>query len=229
MATAAIDNKISLGGGGDEPLKASYGKLMMWYFLLSDAFTFGGLLIAYGALRIAAPYWPSPDMVFASVPGIHSSTPLPLVFVSIMTFILIFSSVTMVRAVQEGHMMNRKGVQYWLGLTIVGGLMFLFCQYLEWTHLIHEGMTISSPITYTEEGGSLFTSPLEFGQLFFAITGFHGFHVLSGLVINIVMLIMVSLNVFEKRGHYEMVEKAGLYWHFVDLVWVFVFLAFYLI
>lgn len=229
MATAAIDqNKITLGGGGDEPLKASYGKLMMWYFLLSDAFTFGGLLISYGTLRYASEIWPNPELVFASVPGLHIDTPMPLVFVSIMTFILIFSSVTMVRAVQEGHMMNKKGVQYWLGLTLVGGLMFLFCQYLEWTHLIHEGMTIESPISYMVEG-KLFEGPVEFGQLFFAITGFHGFHVFSGVIINLVMLIMTSLNAFEKRGHYEMIEKAGLYWHFVDLVWVFVFLAFYLI
>ncbi|HND86719.1 MAG TPA: cytochrome oxidase subunit III, partial [Saprospiraceae bacterium] len=120
--------------GAAEPFKASYGKLMMWYFLLSDAFTFAGFLIAYGALRFSMPTWPEPDFVFASFPFVHAHW--PLVFVTFMTFVLIFSSVTMVRAVQEGHRENRRGVVFWMFLTILGGATFLGSQAYEWTTLI---------------------------------------------------------------------------------------------
>ena len=105
--------------GGIEPFKASYGKLMMWYFLLSDAFTFAGFLIAYGTLRFSMPSWPVPDFVFEAFPGgLHHK---PLMFVTLMTFILIVSSVTMVRAVQEGHRGNKAGVVNWMLATILGG------------------------------------------------------------------------------------------------------------
>ena len=112
MATETIaahnENTQSLWSGGTEPFKASYGKLMMWYFLLSDTFTFAGFLIAYGALRFSMPSWPVPDFVFSSLPGdIHHK---PLIFVTIMTFVLLASSFTMVRAVQEGHRGNKNGV-----------------------------------------------------------------------------------------------------------------------
>ena len=118
--------------GGNEPFKASYGKLMMWYFLLSDSFTFAGFLIAYGALRISMPSWPVPDFVFSLLPGGIEN--MPLIFVTIMTFVLLFSSYTMVRAVQEGHQENRKGVVFWMLLTIIGGSAFLGCQAWEWSH-----------------------------------------------------------------------------------------------
>ncbi len=205
--------------------------MMMWYFLLSDAFTFGALLISYGAIRASHSTWPDPNRVFDAFPGLGHAH-LPLMFVSLMTFILIMSSVTMVRAVQEGHRMNKKGVAIWLGLTILGGIAFLSCQAWEWSHLIEEGMTITSPITYTVSGhggGEVFTGPLAFGQLFFTITGFHGFHVTIGVVINIIVLLNVLFGTYELKQDYEMVEKVGLYWHFVDLVWVFVFLSFYLL
>ncbi|HKK87760.1 MAG TPA: hypothetical protein VJ917_02850, partial [Saprospiraceae bacterium] len=105
--------------GGKPPMEASYGKLMMWYFLLSDAFTFAGFLIAYGALRFSSPTWPVPDFVFSTFPGgIHDA---PLIFVTVMTFVLLASSFTMVRAVQEGHRENKNGVVFWMLLTIVGG------------------------------------------------------------------------------------------------------------
>ena len=108
--------------GASEPFKASYGKLMMWYFLLSDAFTFSGFLIAYGALRMSSPSWPVPDFVFSTFPGgIHHA---PLLFVTLMTFILLASSFTMVRAVQEGHRENKRGVVFWMILTIIGGFGF---------------------------------------------------------------------------------------------------------
>ena len=135
-------DESQLWEGGKEPMKASYGKLMMWYFLVSDAFTFAGFLIAYGALRFSMPTWPEPDFVFASFPFVKAHW--PLVFVTFMTFVLIFSSVTMVRAVQEGHRENRRGVVFWMFLTILGGATFLGSQAYEWTTLISgENVTVN--------------------------------------------------------------------------------------
>lgn len=271
-----------LWDGGKEPFKASYGKLMMWYFLLSDAFTFAGFLIAYGALRFSMPSWPEPDFVFASFPFVNAHW--PLVFVTVMTFVLIFSSVTMVRAVQEGHRENQKGVVIWMILTILGGATFLGCQAYEWTTLIaKENMSVTvNPFgrhtaagVYLNEDGSeaknedgttktfaagenyllhkhdgkfdvpkvRYTDgpmagqvqeaafgPKSFGALFFFITGFHGFHVFSGVLFLSIIMINAAGGVYKaRRNGYEMVEKIGLYWHFVDLVWVFVFLVFYLL
>ena len=155
-------------------------------------------------------------------------------FVGIMTFILIMSSVTMVLAVEAGHRRSKKEVIWWMVATIIGGFMFLGCQALEWTHLFHEGFGWGK-IPNHETLKELFTgevstvSAQQFSNLFFTITGFHGFHVFSGVIINIIILIMTINGTFEKRGHYLMVEKVGLYWHFVDLVWVFVFTFFYLV
>jgi cytochrome c oxidase subunit III len=268
--------------GASEPFKASYGKLMMWYFLVSDAFTFAGFLIAYGALRFSMPSWPDADFVFASIPFFKGH--YPLFFVTFMTFVLIFSSVTMVRAVQEGHRENKRGVAYWMLLTVIGGLVFLGSQAYEWTTLIKgENMTIGTnpfgkftadgvyvdshgvpmknedgsekvfkagdsyllhkhgaefdvpTVKYTTGPDAGTTSnvsfgPRAFGALFFFITGFHGFHVFSGVLFLIIIMLNVLSGVYERRKNgYEMVEKIGLYWHFVDLVWVFVFLVFYLI
>ncbi len=215
--------------GGKSPFNVEYGKLMMWYFLMSDAFTFGAFLISYGTARFASNSWPDPNEVFQSFPFLGGN--LPLVFVSLMTFILIMSSVTMVLAVGAGHSNDRKGVIKWMIWTIIGGIAFLACQAWEWTHLYHEGAWWGSIPT---EPGSHFLNAdgskpsTNFSNFFFTITGFHGFHVLSGVVINIIMLIMTIQGVFDRRGHYLMIEKAGLYWHFVDLVWVFVFTCFYL-
>jgi len=272
----------NLWDGSKSPFKVSYGKLMMWYFLVSDAFTFAGFLIAYGTLRFSMPSWPLPDVVFSTFPGgFHHA---PLIFVTLMTFILILSSVTMVRAVQEGHRENKRGVVKWMALTIVGGLMFLGCQAWEWTNLIakeHMTITINPFGTHVTDGVYLnedgteaknemgevdkFTSghtylihkedgdfhkrkfkitsgtlkgqvaqesfgPKAFGGLFFFITGFHGFHVFSGVVfLSVIMLNSMSGLYAKRKNGYEMVEKIGLYWHFVDLVWVFVFLVFYLL
>ena len=297
-------------GGDKKPFETSYGKLMMWYFLLSDAFTFAGFLIAYGTLRFSSPSWPVPDKVFATAPfGIHNLFPggeAPLIFVTFMSFLLIISSGTMVRAVQEGARENKRGVVFWMLLTVIGGAGFLGCQAWEWNNLIsHEHMTITTnPFgTYTEDGvfldptsgepgdeiveqgetyllhpagaphgdeeeafdygtqagdfagytiteenmfvrrkylvtsgvdeGSIKTQqlgPTAFGALFFGITGFHGFHVLTGVAFLLIILINAGSGVYAARQNgYEMVEKIGLYWHFVDLVWVFVFLVFYLL
>ncbi len=218
--------KTDAWSGGKSPFGVEYGKLMMWFFLLSDAFTFSSLLIFYGAQRFSKLTWPDPDIVFQSIPGIADQG-YPLVFVGIMTFILIMSSVTMVLAVEAGHRNAKREVVWWMIATIIGGLMFLGCQALEWSHLHHEGYWWGSfPASYT---GIDTIGALQFANLFFTITGFHGFHVATGVITNIIILIMVLNNVFQKRGSYLMVEKVGLYWHFVDLVWVFVFTFFYLV
>jgi cytochrome c oxidase subunit 3 len=139
--------------GGDSPFQSEYGKLMMWYFLLSDAFTFAGFLIAYGSLRFSMESWPLPDFVFSTAPfGIEGA---PLIFVTFMTFVLIVSSVTVLRAVQEGKFENQGGVVKWLILTIIGGGIFLGSQAWEWTNLIVvEGVTIyNNPFSTTLDDG----------------------------------------------------------------------------
>ncbi len=225
--------KTTPWAGGRSPWNVEYGKIMMWFFLLSDAFTFSSLLVYYGAQRFTKFTWPDPDHVFQSIPGFADSG-YPLVFVGIMTFILIMSSVTMVLAVEAGHRRAKKEVIWWMVATIIGGFMFLGCQAIEWTHLHHEGFWWGS-IPTAEELTHFFNGPVstvaaqQFANLFFTITGFHGFHVFSGVVINIIILCMTINGTFERRGHYLMVEKVGLYWHFVDLVWVFVFTFFYLV
>lgn len=223
---APIDRiKTTPWAGGRSPFSIEYGKMMMWFFLLSDAFTFSALLIAYGALRFSAKAWPMPDEVFQSIPFIKEHG-APLVFVGLMTFVLIMSSVTMVLAVEAGHRGSKKEVINWMILTVIGGIIFLSCQALEWTHLHEEGAWWGSNPFKSATGLSTGTN---FTNLFFTITGFHGFHVFSGVIINIVILINVIKGTYEKRGSYLMVEKVGLYWHFVDLVWVFVFTFFYLV
>lgn len=263
---SSVENSKSNWGGGVSPFKSSYGKLFMWFFLVSDALTFSGLLSAYGFMRHKFPdVWPSPDDVFTHFPFVHGH--IPLAFVGLMTFILIMSSVTMVLAVEAGHRNNKKQVSMWLMLTIVGGLMFLGSQAWEWSHFIHgteqgalvladgsiahfveddpntlklanstiiEGSKVADLIKSATpiKGASLKSNeyglPL-FGDFFFFITGFHGFHVFSGVMLNFIILLNVLKGTYERRGHYEMVEKVGLYWHFVDLVWVFVFTFFYLL
>jgi len=248
MANAAVivsESNQNAWGGGVDPMKASYGKLMMWFFLLSDAFTFSALLITYGLIRLSHPayegsmenfmfsseYWPVPEKVFEAVPFLHGME-LPLVFVGIMTFILILSSVTMVLAVEAGARMDREEVEKWMLWTILGGLTFLGCQAWEWSHFIHGVEIIGENGIAFFQGAGLTSNPYgppNFAALFFFITGFHGFHVFSGVVINFIIFYQAMVGILEKRGHYEMVEKVGLYWHFVDLVWVFVFTFFYLI
>jgi cytochrome c oxidase subunit 3 len=225
MAQTAVVQGKQWWAGGKSPFNVEYGKLMMWYFLMSDAFTFGAFLISYGTVRFSANSWPDPNHVFNAFPGAGHSN-LPLAFVSLMTFILIISSVTMVLAVHAGHNGDKRGVSKWLIWTIIGGFAFLGCQAWEWTHLYHEGAWWGMNPFPNANGTEASTN---FTNFFFTITGFHGFHVFSGVVINIIMLLMTRNNVFEKKGHYLMIEKAGLYWHFVDLVWVFVFLCFYLV
>ena len=241
--TATVVSDKNLWKGGAEPLKASYGKLMMWFFLLSDALSFSGLLITYGFSRFShltftgdvkdfvcsVKYWPFPEKVFTHIPFSHINA--PLVFVGIMTFVLIMSSVTMVLAVEAGHRMDKAAVQKWMLWTILGGFTFLGCQAWEWSIFIAGGkplMVDGLEIIGANLSGNEY-GPVLFADLFFFITGFHGTHVLSGVIINIIVFYNVCLGTYEKVGHYEMIEKVGLYWHFVDLVWVFVFTFFYLV
>ena len=247
-ATESVINtpKRGLWGGGVSPFKITYGKLMMWFFLVSDAFTFSALLITYGLIRYSYPayegipaefvfspdqWWPIPEKVFEALPFLHVSA--PLIFVGIMTFILIMSSVTMVLAVEAGHRMDRLAVEKWMLWTILGGIAFLGCQAWEWSHFIHgahEGPMVAEGTTFF--GANLIQNqygPPPFADLFFFITGFHGTHVLSGVILNIIIFFNVVVGLYDRRGHYEMVEKVGLYWHFVDLVWVFVFTFYYLV
>ena len=302
----AVANNTDFGQawkGGDKPFAASYGKLMMWFFLVTDALTFSGFLAAYGFSRFKYELsWPVPDEVFTHFPFFKGE--YPLFFVALMTFILIMSSVTMVLAVNYGHKMKKKQVILWLSLTIIGGITFLGSQAWEWGHFIHgdKGAIITDEkeiihlvndekeissvykfmgvdsyskdrfsqmnyeqfvekfksqnkyklksskkvvlehddaVTLLESKGKDFVLGANlvkneyghalFADYFFFITGFHGFHVFSGVVLLIILLINVIANTYERRGHYEMVEKIGLYWHFVDLVWVFVFTFFYLV
>lgn len=243
----------SVWDGGVSPMGVSYGKLMMWFFLLSDAFTFSALLITYGLVRsshdaytgavdlftFSHDYWPVPEKVFEAVPFLHGIS-LPLVFVGIMTFVLIMSSVTMVLAVEAGHRMDRKAVEKWMLWTLLGGITFLACQAWEWTHFIVgtdtptlvKDFVNGAWVTKEVTGASLSINqygPSDFAGFFFFITGFHGFHVFSGVMFNFLIYYNTFTGVYERRGHYEMVEKVGLYWHFVDLVWVFVFTFFYLV
>jgi cytochrome c oxidase subunit III len=191
-------------GGGVSPFGATWQKTMMWIFIVTDALLFSGLLAGYGFLRMASPVpWPDRAEVF-SIP-----------FIALMTFILITSSATMGTAVTAARLGNRKKALQNVLITIVGGLCFLGCQAYEWTHFIHEGARLTS---------NPWGAP-QFAASFFILTGFHGSHVLSGVTILSITAIRSSLGKTPAQG----VELAGLYWHFVDLVWVFIFTLFYLV
>ncbi len=311
-------------GGGNRPLNASYGKMMMWFFIVSDALTFSGFLASYGFSRFKfIDAWPVADEVFTHFPFLHGVN-APMYYVALMTFILIFSSVTMVLAVDAGHKMQKNKVALYMFLTIIGGIVFVGSQAWEWAtfikgdygavetkggkilqflntdgervaisefaqhipsarnvHYESDGVWFEAEPTLTSftfeevkagflandnllvrtqylnengeptvlsreasvaklvtdgtmvvEGANLrhneYGHPL-FADFFFFITGFHGFHVFSGVIINIIIFFNVVIGTYERRKSYEMVEKVGLYWHFVDLVWVFVFTFFYLV
>jgi len=324
VATTNPNEETNVWGGGNQPLNASYGKLMMWFFIVSDALTFSGFLVAYGFSRFKnIDSWPIADEVFTHFPFLHG-VDAPMYYVALMTFILIFSSVTMVLAVDAGHHMNKAKVTFYMLLTIIGGAVFVGSQAWEWKNFIKgeygaletrggqilqfvdantgkrvalEAFASDIPTdrdTHQRSNGLWFVNESSlpnysveevkagfaanenlvirgekidekghkivlsreaslakindaigvveganlihneygnrlFADFFFFITGFHGFHVFSGVVINIIIFFNVIVGTYERRGHYEMVEKVGLYWHFVDLVWVFVFTFFYLV
>lgn len=189
--------------GGVSPFGVPWQKLMMWFFLVTDALLFAGFLAAYGFVRLANGSWPVRSEVF-SMP-----------FIGLMTFVLITSSATMATAVGAAHRGDLRLARRFVVLTVLGGLFFLGCQAREWTGLILEGARLSA----NPWGVPAFSS------FFFMITGFHGTHVLIGVVI----LSLLAARLRAGRASGSGVELVGLYWHFVDLVWVFIFTCFYLI
>ena len=190
-------------GGGRSPFGTTWSKFMMWIFIVSDALTFAGFLIAYGFMRSLSPVWPEQTEVFN------------MVLITFMTFALISSSAVMAMAVGAARAGDPKLAVRFLAMTIVGGIIFLGCQAYEWTHFIGEGARLT-------------TNPWgvpQFSASFFLITGFHGFHVLSGVAILAIVAMRAAMGKYSADG----VENAGLYWHFIDVVWVFVFAFFYLL
>jgi len=203
----------------------SWGKAMMWIFLLSDTFIFGSFLISYMTVRASTTVpWPNVSEVFALT---FFGESIPLILIAIMTFILISSSGTMAMAVKYGYERNKKMSAILLLVTAVFGATFVGMQAFEWTKLIEDGVRPwGNPM-----------GAAQFGSSFFMITGFHGFHVSVGVVFLIIVAIKVLRGDLDRetpgfltgrKGNYEMVEIMGLYWHFVDLVWVFIFAFFYL-
>ena len=196
--------------------KVHWGKAMMWIFLLSDTFVFSCFLTSYMTVRSSTTVpWPNASEVFSLT--IAGQT-VPLLLIAIMTFILITSSGTMALAVNYGYRRDRKKTFLLMLATAALGASFVGMQAFEWTKLIMEGV---------RPWGNPWGAP-QFGSTFFMITGFHGLHVSIGVIYLITIGTRVMLGKYERRGNYEVVEIAGLYWHFVDLVWVFIFAFFYL-
>ncbi len=184
----------------------SWGKLGMWVFLAGDAMSFGMLLAGYAVMRSTSKNWPVPADV------------LGITLTAIMTFLLICSSVTMVKGLDAIKRGDRNGLVKFLLLTMLGGIIFLGMQAYEWTHLIHEGLGL----TQNKWGASLF------GTTFFLITGFHGMHVTGGVIYLGAIAWRGSRGIYSANNWNE-VEIVGLYWHFVDLVWILVFTFVYLL
>jgi len=202
-----------------------WGKPMMWIFLVSDTFIFGSFLISYMTVRISTTVpWPNPSQVFSLQ---MFGKDVPLLLIAIMTFVLISSSGTMALAVNYGYRRDRKTTFWLLIATAVLGATFVGMQAFEWSKLIHEGVR-----PWSNPWGAA-----QFGSSFFMITGFHGTHVSIGVIFLIIVAVKVWRGDLDhqrpgfltgRRGNYEIVETMGLYWHFVDLVWVFIFAFFYL-
>jgi len=203
--------------GDKQTFQVPWGKAMMWIFLLSDTFIFTSFLVGYMHDRIStAAAWPNPSEVFAlNIFGID----MPLILIAIMTFVLISSSGTMAMAVNFGYRGNRAKAASLMLFTAAFGAIFVGMQAFEWTKLIQEGVR-----PWANPFGAE-----QFGASFFMITGFHGLHVSAGVIYLVIVAMKVLRGDYERGGgNYEIVEIAGLYWHFVDLVWVFIFAFFYL-
>ncbi len=196
--------------------RVHWGKAMMWIFLLSDTFIFSCFLTSYMTVRSSTTMpWPNPSKVFALNIG---GQEIPLILIAIMTFVLISSSGTMALAVNYGYRRDRWRTAGLMLATALFGVTFVSMQAFEWTKLILEGV---------RPWHNPWGAP-QFGSCFFMITGFHGLHVSIGVIYLTTMAIKVLKGDFEAKGNYEVVEITGLYWHFVDLVWVFIFAFFYL-
>ena len=189
--------------GAHTAVIAGWRKVMMWWFIVTDGLLFAGFLASYGYARVLAFKWPIQSDVFS------------LKYIAAMTFVLITSSATMASAVQEAREGKRSGALKYVLLTALGGLAFLGMQAYEWSHLIGEG----ARLTQNPWGDA------SFGSYFFLLTGFHGTHVLTGVIILLTTAARLAKGITKEEG----VEMAGLYWHFVDLVWVFIFTLFYLV
>ena len=210
MAEANIDQQIlTEWDGGTLPYAVGHKKLGMWLFIMSDSLTFSAMLIGYAYVRISSDVWAKPFPFYPSI-----------VFSTVMTACLLSSSLTMVMAVLASERKDRSGVVKWILATMAGGLAFLILHLIEWNHLIGEGLRPFSVPTDKPEWAAG-ASPL-FGATFFTITGLHMFHVLTGVI-------YLGVKAARKRATHEDVEISGLYWHFVDLVWMFVFPLIYLL
>ena len=200
-----------------QAFQVPWGKAMMWIFLLSDTFVFGCFLTGYMTVRMSTPVpWPNPSEVFALTVG---GARVPLILIAIMTFILISSSGTMAMAVNCAYRRDRTATARLMLVTAAFGASFVGMQAFEWSKLI------------LEEGVRPWGNPMgaaQFGSTFFMITGFHGLHVTAGVIYLLTVALRVLAGKYERSGNYQIVEIAGLYWHFVDLVWVFIFAFFYL-
>ena len=214
--TTSVDVLIEDWASDKDAFKnVSWGKAMMWIFLLIDTFIFSCFLVGYMSVRMTtADPWPTSSEVFAlTIMGEH----IPLILIAIMTFVLITSSGTMAMAVNCGYRNQRKQAAILMLVTAGFGLCFVGMQAFEWSKLIEEGVRPwGNPM-----------GAAQFGAIFFMVTGFHGFHVSIGVIYLIIVALKVLRGDYEERG-YEIVEITGLYWHFVDLVWVFIFAFFYL-
>ncbi len=210
-----IKGMVSDWVGDKQVFDMPWGKLMMWLFLLSDTFIFSVFLTGYMNVRLSATdSWPNTSEVFAlTIFGSH----LPLVLIAIMTFILITSSGTMAMAVNFAYSGNKRVTVILITLTAILGASFVGMQAFEWSKLIEEGVR-----PWENPFGAA-----QFGSAFFMITGFHGLHVTGGVIYLLVVARKVARGDYDKKG-YAIVEIVGLYWHFVDLVWVFIFAFFYL-
>ena len=194
-----------------------WGKAMMWIFLVSDTFIFTCFLTGYLNVRLTTTQpWPPQSEIFALSFG---GDPIPLILIAIMTFILITSSGTMALAVNMGYRKDKKKTFWFIVATAALGASFVGMQAFEWTKLIVDESV--------RPWGNPFGAP-QFGSVFFMITGFHGLHVSAGVIYLLWVAFRVKRGYYDDKG-YEIVEIAGLYWHFVDLVWVFIFALFYLL
>jgi cytochrome c oxidase subunit 3 len=210
-----IDGMVADWSADKQAFDVPWGKLMMWIFLLSDTFIFSIFLTGYMNVRLSqTDNWPNPSEVFAlEIAGNH----MPLILIAIMTFVLITSSGTMAMAVNFAYNRDKRKTVWLMAATALLGASFVGMQAFEWTKLIQEGVRPwGNPM-----------GAAQFGSTFFMITGFHGMHVTAGVIYLTVIARRVARGHYEKKG-YAIVEITGLYWHFVDLVWVFIFAFFYL-
>lgn len=190
--------------GGAEPFAVGHKKLGMWLFIASDSLTFSALLIAYSYVRVASVKWPTPFRLWPSI-----------AMATVMTVLLLSSSLTMVLGVAAARRGDKRGTVRYILLTMAGGLGFVVLHLNEWRGLINEGVRL-----WENPWGV----PL-FGGTFFTLTGLHMFHVITGVA----YLGVIAAGVARGRFGHDHVEVSGLYWHFVDLVWMFIFPLVYLL